>query len=141
MRGYTLLELSAALVLVAIVWTALVRPLRGFGDRAAVLAARESLVGLLQETRTAAVIRGGASLHIASTDARAWITAADSTLRELGVGDGGRVRVVLGGGRTLTEIPYNALGLGVFANETVELRAGSARAALVISAHGRVRRD
>lgn len=141
MRGYTLLELSAALVLVAIVWTGLVRPLRGFSDRAAVLGARESLVGLLQETRTAALRRGGASLHIAATDARAWITVGDSTIRELRVGDGGRVRVVVGGGRTLTEIPYNALGLGVFANETVELRAGSARAAFVVSAHGRVRRE
>ncbi len=141
MRGYTLLEISAALVLVAIVWTALVGPLRGFGDRAAVLGARESLVGLLQETRTAALKRGGASLHITSTDGRAWITVGDSTIRVLGVGDAGRVRIVLGGGRSFTEIPYNALGLGVFANETVELRAGSARAAFVVSAHGRVRRE
>jgi prepilin-type N-terminal cleavage/methylation domain-containing protein len=141
MRGYTLLELSAALLLVAIAWTTLVRPLRSFGDRAAVLGARESLVGLLQETRTTALMHGGASLHLESSDSRAWITVGDSTIRVLGVGDAGRVRIVLGGGRTLTEIPYNALGLGVFANETVELRAGSARAAFVVSAHGRIRRE
>ncbi|MEX2467734.1 MAG: hypothetical protein WD995_12560 [Gemmatimonadota bacterium] len=141
MRGYSLLELTAALALLALVWSALTPRLVGYHDRTAVLAAREVLVGLLLETRTAAVRAGGASLHIDATSGRAWITVGDSRTREQEVGDGRRVSVVLGGGRTQTEIPYSGLGLGVFANETVELIAGSERARLVVSAYGRVRRD
>lgn len=141
MRGYSLLELTAALSLVAIAWTALLPSASRYRDRAAVLVARESLVAMLLETRTAAVEHGGASLHVDAEDMRAWVTVGDSTTREMRLGEDGRVRVALGGGRRSTETPYNALGIGVFANETLEFLAGSARARLVVSAHGRVRRD
>lgn len=140
MRGYSLLEITAALSLVAIAWTALLPPASRYRDRAAVLVARESLVAMLLETRTAAIEHGGASLHIDAEGRRARVSVGDSTTREMRLGDG-RVRIALGGGRDSTEIPYNALGIGVFANETLEVFAGSQRAGLIVSAYGRVRRD
>lgn len=141
MRGYSLLELTAALSLVAIAWTALLPPASRYRDRAAVLVAREGLVAMLLEARTAAIEHGGASLHVDAETTRTWVTVGDSTTHEMRLDEDGRVRLALGGGRGRTEIPYNALGIGVFANETLEIRAGSQRAGLIVSAYGRVRRD
>lgn len=141
MRGYTFLELTAALALVAIAWTALLTPIRAYSDRGAVLVAREALVGLLLDTRTAALEHGGASLHVDAASLRAWVVVGDSTTRGRRIGEPGRLRIALGRGRASTEIPFNGLGIGVFANETFEILAGSTRAGLVVSAYGRVRRD
>jgi prepilin-type N-terminal cleavage/methylation domain-containing protein len=141
MRGYSLLELTATLALVAIASATLHPFFRGYRDRATVLLAREAIVGLIQDTRTAALEHGGASLHLDANDVSAWITVGDSVTRRDRVGEQGRLRIALGGGRVSTEIPYSGLGIGVFANETVSLLAGSHRAGVVISAYGRVRRD
>lgn len=141
MRGYSLLELTAALSLAAIAWTALIPPASRYRDRAAVLVAREGLVAMLLETRTAAVEHGGASLHIDTEAMRAWVTVGDSMTHEMRLDEDGRVRIALGGARTSTEVPYNGLGVGVFANETFDVLAGAQRAGLVVSAYGRVRRD
>ncbi len=140
MNGYTLLEMTATLALLATASTAVVPAASRFGDRMEVLTAREEIVAALHRTRTEAVRAGAASLHL-SADGEIRIAVGDSTtFRSTVPGDGG-VRLTLGAGRDRTEIPFNGLGIGVFANETIELVAGSSRTRLIISSFGRVRRE
>ncbi len=65
----------------------------------------------------------------------------DSVVRAFPLDPEGRVSVLLGRGRQETELDFGGLGLGLFANETLELQAGGARTRLVISSYGRVRRE
>lgn len=140
MNGYSLFELTVALALVIVASSMLVPVLGDTRDRMTVLAARETLVALLQEARTAARRAGTASLRLDAEHARAQVAIGDSVVHAADLGRQG-VRIDLPGGRTRGEISYNGLGIGVFANETVELSAGSERARLVVSSYGRVRRD
>lgn len=140
MNGYTLLEMTATLALLATASSAVVPAASRFRDRMEVLTAREEIVAAVYRTRTEAVRGGAASLHL-SADGEIRIAVGDSTtFRSTAPGDGG-VRLTLGAGRDRAEIPFNGLGIGVFANETIELVAGSARVRLVISSYGRVRRE
>lgn len=140
MNGYTLLEMTATLALLATASTAVVPAAGRFRDRMEVLAAREEIVAALHRARVEAVRAGAASLHL-SADGEIRISVGDSTMLRSTVPQDGGVRLALGGGRDRTEIPFNGLGLGVFANETLELVAGSARTRLIISSYGRVRRE
>lgn len=140
MTGYSLFELTATLALLAVASTAVVPAAGAYRDRMEVFAARETMVAALQRTRSEALRTGGAMFRL-DVGGELVIESGDgSTYHGLGL-ETGRVQVALGGGRTDTEIFFNGLGLGVFANETLEFVAGSARARLVISAHGRVRRE
>jgi len=141
MNGYTLFEITAALALMAVASSAVLPGLSAQRDRAAVLEAREAFVSLLVETRAAAVRDGAAALYVDGTEERAWVESGDRLIRELRYGVEGPVRLQLGGARLHTEIAYNGLGIGVFANETLEWTAGRARARLVVSSYGRVRRE
>lgn len=140
MNGYTLLEMTATLALLATASTAVVPAASRFRDRMEVLTAREEIVAALHRTRTEAIRAGAASLHL-SADGGIRISVGDSTALRATVPGDGVVRLVLSAGRDRTEIPYNGLGLGVFANETIELVAGSARTRLIVSSYGRVRRE
>lgn len=142
MNGYTLFEITAVLALLAVASSAVLPGLAGQRDRARVLEARETFVALIRDARTAAVREGAAALYVDVPGGRAWIEAGGRTLRDVPLGTaGGPVRLELGGGRMAAEIAFNALGIGVFANETLEWTAGRARARLVVSSYGRVRRE
>jgi type II secretory pathway pseudopilin PulG len=141
MNGHSLIELAALLALLALAMHVVSPSVRGYRDRAEVLAARETLVGLIHEARAHAIREGSAIVRLDVDSARARIVVRDSVRRAESLGSSGPVRVELPGGRTSAEIPFNALGLGVFANETVWLEVGSARAGLVVSSYGRVRRQ
>src|SRR5690606_16910407 len=137
----TLVEMIAVLALMGIGASLLAPAARAQRDRAAVLAAREAVAALLVRSRALALRGEGASLHADAGAARVWVTVADSVTTSLDLGMGTGVHLRTGGGRERTEIAFNGLGIGVFANETLELRRGSTTARLVISSYGRVRRE
>lgn len=141
MNGYTLFEITAVLALLAVASSAVLPGLAGQRDRARVLEARETFVALIRDARTAAVRDGAAALYVDVAGGRAWIEVGGRTVRDVPLAMPGAVRLDLGGGRTAAEIAFNALGIGVFANETLEWTAGRARARLVVSSYGRVRRE
>lgn len=141
MRGYTLIEVMAVLALMGIGASVLAPAARAQRDRAVVLEAREAIAALLVRTRALALGGEGASLHVDAVAGRAWITSGGSVTASLDLATGSGVNVLLGGGRPRTEIPFNGLGIGVFANETLEFSRGSSTARLIVSSYGRVRRE
>ena len=141
MNGYSLIELTAALLLMAVASAVVIPAGVSHGDRIRVLTARESVVAAIRETRAEAVRTGGASLVLDARDARGRIMVGDSVTRTFRLDADGRVALMLRRGRREAEIDFGGLGLGLFANETLELRAGDARTRLVISSYGRVRRE
>jgi len=140
MRGHTLLELAAVLLLLALACGAVMPAGSRLRDKAAVIAVRESVAGLVAEARTAAVAHGGADVHVASGPWRAWYATGDSIRRTISIESELGVSVVLARGRSSTEVHYDALGLGRVASETLVFRRGNQESGLVLSAYGRVRR-
>jgi Tfp pilus assembly protein FimT len=140
MRGHTLLELVAVLLLLALAFGAAIPAGGRLRDRAAVIAARESVAGLVAEARAAAVAHGGADVLVESGPWRAWYVAGDSVRRTLPIESELGVSVLLGRGRLSTEVHYDALGLGRVASETLVFTRGGQQSGLVLSAYGRVRR-
>ena len=141
MNGYSLLELTAALLLLALASSAVVPAAGRHRDRMLVLTARETLVAALRDTRAEALRTGTAALHLTAADGRGRIISGDSAFPSFLVDPSGRVSLSLSRGRADSEIGFGGLGIGVFANETLELTAGAARARLVVSSYGRVRRE
>jgi len=140
MRGHTLVELLLVLTLMGVGVASLAPSVRRYRDRASVVAARETLVALLAEARLAAVETGRAAVWISADPWTARTVAADSTLRAVDFQADYGVEVTLGGGRTDVELTFDALGLGRLAGQTVGFGRGDARAELVVSGYGRVRR-
>lgn len=139
-RGYTLFEICAALLLAAMAASALLPAARDLLDRMAVVAAREAVAGLVADARVAALIHGGASVHLASGPWRAWAQVGDSAFETVGLEEDLAVTVELSRARAATELRYDALGLGQVASETLRFRRGAAASSLVVSGYGRVRR-
>lgn len=140
MRGHTLVELTFVMTLAAVGAASLAPAARRYRDSAAVAAARETTIGLLAEARAAGVTSGRGVLAIATGPSRVWLVSTDSTLHAVALESEYGVDVELTGGRSSTEIAFNALGLGSFANETLVFRRGDATATLVVSGYGRARR-
>lgn len=139
-RGYTLLEMSVVLALLALASSAFLPAVRGLRDEMAVVSAREVLAGLFAEARVAAVASGGTTVHIRPLTGDAWYDVEGVEARRVRVGGGGGVVVTLSRGRTESNLRYDALGLGQVASETFRFRRGDAYATLVVSSYGRVRR-
>ena len=135
--GHTLLELTVALVLLTAGSLAMAKAGARYRDRAAVLAARETVVSLLARTRREALASGGASLELEASPAAVVVRTrgarrAGADLDALGVA------VQLPGARSRIVVHYGPLGLGRFANTTVTFHRGGATAGLVVSSYGRV---
>lgn len=141
MHGYTLLELVAVLAIVAVATGLILPDTHGWRDRTAVLAARESVAGLLTEARSAALTRGRGSVVLTAFPWRAWSVGDHSVVGTVELESTLGVVVYVGGGRDSTEISYGPMGLGRFANQTLEFRRGAARSRLIVSGYGRIRRD
>lgn len=139
MRGHTLIELLLVLTLLGASAASLAPAARRYRDRGAVVAARESLVGLFAEARAAAMEGGGARVRLTGLPPVASTEVGDSTLRVVDVGSTYGVTLELGS-RTESELSFDALGLGRMTAQTIGLRRGDAFAELVVSAYGRVRR-
>lgn len=140
MRGYTLVELAAVLLLLALAGAAVAPAGRRLRDRAAVVAARESVAGLVAEARASALAWGGSSVHLEADPWRAWYVAGDSVRRALALERELGVTVLLSRGRPSTEVRFDALGLGRVASETLRFARGEAVSGLVLSGYARVRR-
>ena len=140
MRGHTLVELTFVLLLVSVAVSSVAPTARKARDRAAVVAAREMLVGLVAEARQAAIETGAASVHLLERDATAEVVSSGAVLRRIALITELGVSLELGGGRSEVELRYDALGLGRMASQTVVLRRGGAAAELIVSSYGRVRR-
>jgi prepilin-type N-terminal cleavage/methylation domain-containing protein len=139
-RGYTLLELSAVLALMAAAVSILLSAGGGARDRWAVEAAREQVAGLIAEARTAAVAWGGAVVRLSASDAEAWYEAGGVEQRRVALARDVAVELVLSRGGVEVVLRYDALGLGQVASQTLRFRRGAAEAVLVVSGYGRVRR-
>lgn len=140
MRGHTLIELTFVLLLVGVTIVSIAPTARRARDHAAVVAAREALVGLFAEARQAAAESGGALVRISTSPAAAETFVGGLAVRRVELATEFEVAVALGGGGAGVDLHYDALGLGRVASQTVTLRRGSASAALVVSSYGRVRR-
>ena len=140
MRGYTLVELLFVLVLAGTTVASLAPTARRQRDRALVIGAREAVVGLLAEARTAAMEAGDASVRITTTPARAEALVGAVTLRAAALDTDFGVAVSLSGSAVQVELAYDALGLGRVASQTITFRRGGESAELLVSGYGRVRR-
>ena len=140
MRGHTLVELTFVLLLLGVAVSSIAPTARKARDRAAVVAAREMLVGLVAEARRAAIETGAASVRLLESGGVAEVVTADAVLRRVAIGSELGVSLELEGGRSDVELRYDALGLGRMASQTVVLRRAEAVAELVVSSYGRVRR-
>lgn len=137
--GTTLLELLFALIITTIVATMALPSLLHARRVLAVRAARAEVAAALASARSAAVLNGGAALHIDTARGVVWLESSDGVR----IGDArpiaARHGVALEAERTPLVIRYDALGIGRLANATVRVRRGDVVAALTISAYGRVR--
>jgi hypothetical protein len=138
MRGYTLVEAVTALTLLGVGVSTLAPTVRRLGDHAAVVAAREEVVATLLEARALALASGGAEVAVATSPPVVGIRKGGTLVREIRLGDGIELRI--GAGRDSTTIRFDALGLGRFASETIELARVGATTAVVVSSYGRIRR-
>jgi Tfp pilus assembly protein FimT len=140
MRGHTLVELTFVLLLVGVAAASVAPTARQAQERAAVVAAREAVVGLLAEARLAAIESGGASVRIASDTGIAEALARGTTLRRVALATDFGVTLEVGGSGSSVELRYDALGLGRMTSLTIVFRRGQAAAELIVSSYGRVRR-
>ncbi len=99
------------------------------------------MAALLTEARSAALTRGQSSVVVKARPWRAWSASGGSVIREVPLESTLGVVLQLGNARDSSEIAYGPLGLGRFANETLEFRRGTASARLIVSGYGRLRRD
>lgn len=138
MRGYTLVEAVTVLTLLGVGASTVAPTARRLADRAAVVSAREEVVATLLRARTTALASGGARVIVVTVPPAVVVEAGSLPPHRYAPPEGVRLRV--GAGRDSTVIRFDALGLGRFANETIELERGDARAAVVVSSYGRIRR-
>ena len=140
-RGFSILELVTALALISLGVSTLLPAARRVEERLSVVAAREELVGLIIRARGIAILHGGAVVSLEQKPAGAWITAGDTIRESIDLRDLRGAELFISGGRPVTELRLDGLGLGRIAASSMTLRRGRALARLVVSTYGRVRRE
>lgn len=140
MRGHTLVELLLVLALTGAATASLAPTARRYLDRAAAVAAREALVGLVAEARLAAIETGEARAVVTSEPPTVRVVVGDSTVRAVDLRGEYGVGLELNGGRSEAELSFGPLGLGIMTGQTLRIRRGESVAELVVSGYGRVRR-
>jgi len=128
------------LVLLAVGISAGVPTARRFADRAAVVAAREELIGAIGDTRAMAVSAGGSVVVLRESPATARIEAIGrpTLVRSLEPLEGVAVDLRARGDSVV--LRFDALGIGRFASRTISVSRGSVTRTIVVSSYGRVRR-
>jgi prepilin-type N-terminal cleavage/methylation domain-containing protein len=140
-NGFTLLELLVVLVLAAILADLGLRPARRLLDRWAVLSAREDVAALVAVARVRAVGTVGATLVVdevtGSVEVRSavWPDTVVGLRERRGVG-----LEIVGSARRVT-LKFNALGLGEVSSRRLRFSRGEASSDLIMSSHGRLRRQ
>jgi type II secretory pathway pseudopilin PulG len=137
--GFSILELCVALTLLGVGLSVSLPGARRQMDRMAVLAAREATVAHIERARREARVAGGAQLELRRDGSRLWIVSgglARDTL-QLEARFGVRLEV----SPASASLPFDALGLGRVASRSLGFVRGGARAGLVVSSYGRIRRQ
>ncbi len=140
-HGFTILELTGVLILLALAATLSFPVSQSVRDRLSVTGAREDLVGLITRARGEALRRGGSRLIVVRNPAGIRIEADGELLHQLDLGATWGTELMLSGGRPFVELRFDGSGLGRMAARSVTLTRGSAVARLIISAYGRIRRE
>ena len=140
-HGFTLLELTGVLTLLALAATLSFPVGWRVRERLSVIGAREELVGLITRARGEALRRGGSSLIIVRNPAQVRIEARGELLHRVDLGATWRTELVFSGGHPSVELRFDASGLGRMAARSVTFTRGSAVTRLIISAYGRIRRE
>jgi type II secretory pathway pseudopilin PulG len=136
--GYSLLDLTVALTLMGLGVSVLVPAARKQQDRVAVLAAREAVVAHIARARREARASGGAVVHLRRAGSRVWLEAGTAARDTLALEE--RFGVRMEPGAASATIAFDALGVGRLASRSLAFSRGEARAAVTVSAYGRVRR-
>ncbi len=139
-NGYTLIELVVVLVLLAATLALGAPRLLAFRDALRTRAAREAVVGRLEQARGAGVARGSAELELRADSDLVRVRWGSGGVAELDVMLHHGVELSLGGGRAAARIEFGRLGLGRVASRTVHLHRGADTSSFAISTFGRVRR-
>jgi prepilin-type N-terminal cleavage/methylation domain-containing protein len=137
--GFSIVELCVALTLLGIGLSVALPSARRQMDRMAVLAAREATVAHIERARREARLAGGSRLELRRDRSRLWIESGGSTRDTLELESRFGVRLEIS--PASATIPFDALGLGRLASRSLSFVRGSARAALIVSSYGRVRRQ
>lgn len=141
--GTTLIELVFVLTLIAILAGIGVPPLRRAADAVGARSARDALAASVARARALAVARGGAELIVDARAGSFWIESPSGRAVGEPVDLAARFRVQLhveGAADEPVALVFDGRGLGRMTNRTFEVRRGSARARLTLSAYGRPRR-
>ena len=119
--GFTLLELTLVLALMALLASLGAPVWRSSLDRWAVRSVRDRTAVALHRARAEARRWGGARLEVDAAEGRLRLhrTSSDSVVWEDGSAREHRVQVILPRGRTGTSLTFDALGLGVVASRTL----------------------
>lgn len=137
--GTTLPELVGGFLLVTVIVSVGLPPMRSWGDRIAVSSAREEGIALFALARRTAPGSGGALIRIDPSSGAASVLVRGEPVREVNFPK--RFGVEVDPGRDgVVELQYDALGLGRGASRTLLFRRGDAEAGVVVSSRGRVRR-
>jgi prepilin-type N-terminal cleavage/methylation domain-containing protein len=137
-HGFTLLELIAALLIAAMTLSMILPAARRAVDRSAVVGARESIVGLVSRARAEARVGGGATLCLRARPAAAWIEVGAGRHEIVDLATEFGIDLRLSRNRDQVRLPFDALGIGRIASQTVTLTRGEATAGVVVSGYGRV---
>jgi prepilin-type N-terminal cleavage/methylation domain-containing protein len=141
MRGYTLVELLAVLVLTGVGLSTAVPAIRRLADRAGLIAAREDVIGALVEARTLALDRGGSAITLLERVPSARVEAVGQPPITRSIGHGARgLSMDVGAHGDSIVLRFDAIGLGRFASRTIALTQGGATVYVVVSSYGRVTR-
>jgi prepilin-type N-terminal cleavage/methylation domain-containing protein len=140
-RGFTMLELLLVFTLLSVLLGLAAPSFLYALDVFSVRAARDTLLGAATRTRSLALARGRAYLHIQEEGVVS--VFSPDTMTEFRRFDlQGRYDVSIdieNSARTAAFLEYDALGVGRLANLTVRLRRGRASGAVTFSAYGRPR--
>ncbi|HSL69839.1 MAG TPA: hypothetical protein VK864_06325 [Longimicrobiales bacterium] len=140
--AFTVPELITTLVLLGILFGTAVPAFRHAIDVVSVRAARDTIVGAAARARALAVARGDAQLVV---DEAAGIVAmainrGAQRISETDLGDRYGVTMrIANSTRPIAVVDYDGLGIGRFANLTVQLQRRSASGGVTFSAYGRPR--
>jgi Tfp pilus assembly protein FimT len=139
--GFTLLELSTLLCLLAIVLAGAFPALSSWADRIAVASAREELMGFFHQARGEAVARGGVDLFFTSNPATVTLRHEEGVLDSCDLKKRYRITLALSRDRAEAALTFDAMGLGRVASQTLSISRGQVEARLVVSSLGRVVRQ
>jgi prepilin-type N-terminal cleavage/methylation domain-containing protein len=136
--GYTLLELSAVLLLLGISFSALLPAAQHQMDRMAVMGATAEVAGLFHRVRFEAVAHGGAILRLETTPASVALMVGGAVVERSELEGVYRVALKLSRDRSETDLHFDPLGLGRVASQTLSFTRGRAEVDLVVSSYGRI---